>query len=67
MKLSPQIPPHEQLHTIALKKGDVQTVARSLAFLHANRDAAQLTAEQAELVQDLFEFFKRVYQSQGSQ
>lgn len=60
------VPTEEQLHTFALKKQDVGFVASSLAFFYTNYEAAGLPKEHTENVRELFEFFKRVYESQGS-
>lgn len=56
----------DELHTVAMKKKDVGLVAHALAFCYANRQAGKLSAETAEGVKELFEFFKAVYNSKGA-
>ena len=56
----------DELHTVAVKKKDVGLVAHALAFCYANREAGKLSAETAESVKELFEFFKSVYNSKGT-
>jgi hypothetical protein len=62
--LKPQIPVDEKLHTFAIKTQDVGFVASALAFLYTNHDAAGIPKEHAETVRELFEFFKRIYESE---
>jgi hypothetical protein len=66
LNLIPQPPESEQLHTVAIKKRDVAFVASALAFFYANRDTAKVSAEDAEQIKNLFEFFKNVYNSKGA-
>jgi hypothetical protein len=66
LKLVPQLPEEEQLHTLAIKKSDVAIVASALAFFYANRDTAKVSGTDAEQIKGLFEFFKNVYNSKGA-
>lgn len=59
------ISPEEQLHTFAVNKQDVGFIASALAFFYTNYDAAGLPKEHTENVRELFEFFKRIYESKG--
>lgn len=62
--MSTQIPVDEKLHTFAIKTQDVGFVASALAFMYTNHEAAGIPKEHAETVRELFEFFKRVYESE---
>lgn len=66
-KLIPQQSLLEQRHTVAITKKDVAVVASALAFFYANRETAKIKAEEVDNVRDLFEFFKRVYESKGAE
>jgi hypothetical protein len=66
-KLIEQKSPLDQLHTIAIKKKDVAIVASALAFFYTNREAAKIKTEAVENLRELFEFFKRVYESKGAE
>lgn len=57
------IPLEEKFHTFAIKHQDIGFIASALALLYTNHEAAGLPKEHAETVRDLFEFFKRMYES----